>query len=1840
MVPFASRLLKKYSGKVRMAEWEASMNTTQTGGWLKDWKNLVIVALVVIAVGEFALLVRRPSDTPRPQPGGGETTKGAEPVRVAGMSMDPERGRYLLVAFDRPVAGARDTASPATDPAVIEPATPGKWTWASPYMLRFEPKDGFTQTTTYSVTLKPGAFLTPPQELAGQSTFQASFGTFEVSRLTAHLEPAPEGKAMIVVRGEAAFNRSVDPKALADHISLIDPRNPGKPVAVSLTTSYATKKIGFVSDPVEKSAQQRDVKIVITPGVRPEKGDIPLAREAVAVIPVVLDPHLRVREIKASSEEGAATIRITLSTPAEADEATSGHVRIEPQVEVELAADGGDLVLNGPFEPGREYTVTLEKGLAAADGAVLDAQASRSVRIPDLEPKVDFKDQGIFLSRNGYKNLAVKSINTNAAHMTIDRVYFNNLFPLFSMDYSAFDDELSGGINSSLGDRIFDDRVPLQYKNNVAVITPVNVEKYIQGHEPGLYRVALTVPGKFEGFQRFVLITDVGIVAKHGLDDFLVWTASYSTLAAVTGAKVRVLSYQNQELASGTTDAQGLFRAKISARTMADKKPYLIVVEKGTDTSFLLYDRFQVDTTGLDVGGAVLPATGYTAFVYGERDIYRPGETLEGLAIVRDTRLGVPPSMPVTIRLSDPQGRKLGEQAVVTGAEGMVSLRQALPTQSLTGAYLMEIVTGETVIGQYRFQVEEFVPDRISVSVKPAAASADPGEPLPFAVSGQYLFGAPGADLPVEAKVRLVKAAFAPKGFEDYVFGDPERSFEDTEILQESGNLDAEGKASFEAALPGDLTPPAALEAIFTARVREGGGRGVTGLARMPVHIYAAYPGIKRLKSEAATPGKPMPFDFVLVTPEGKTAESEELTATLFRDQWQTVLRKGPDGSFKYESIRDPKTLETKSVSAKGGKGRVSFTPPSFGSYRLVLTDPASGASCQLEFYAGGFGYSPWAVENPARLELKPDKTDYASGETAKFQVRAPFGGKLLVAVEGSGVHDVQIINLAGNTGDISIPVKAEYMPGVYVTATLVRKASDVTAGSPSRAFGAAALLVDRASGKLPLRVAAPAEMRPGGKLTAEVTAPAGSIVTVAAVDEGILQLIAQKTPDPFAYFYAKRQLQVDTYDTFSMLLPEVPPVMGKALAGGGDSLEDLSNFVRSQSPAPRTVAFWSGPVTIGPEGKAQVSFDIPEFQGQARLMAVGLSGRTFASAEAKTLIKSPLVLLPSFPRFLSFNDVARIPVTVRNDTGKNGTFSVSLTATGPVRVENPTQNVTIAKGGTATLSFATTAGQTEGMAEFAVAVSGGGESSRDTITVPVRSPLPPRTSVRSGALETASLTVPELASEEFLPGTARRDITVGRFPLVRFTGNLKALLGYPYGCIEQTVSRAFPLLYFADLAKALDPASFESISPAAMVQSAIRRVTGMQLYNGGFSMWPGGSEPQEWMSLYAAHFLVEAKLAGYPADKEVLAQALSFAGETGRHADLTKPEGLKTAAYALYVQAKAGRADIGAMDNLRDSHGKKLPAEAKGLLGAAYAAVGNTRAAEILVSGPAPSGEPRKETGGSLDSTLRDKALYLSALADAAPADPRLGSLAVEVGRLLEGEAYPSTQENAFALLALGKFYAKQKTKPPFSGLLHAGSGLLSDFSSEKVLSLRAVPQSGDLRLDVEQGFTPGACYYSVRTRGIPAPAAYQPQHAGLEVAHNYLTRDGQPLNLDAVPQGALVVVKFAVRATAGPVSNLVLENLLPAGLEVENPRLATTERLPWMEKEDETSPAYTDLRDDRVLLFTDLPDDKWHVFYALLRAVTPGAFTLPPPQAEAMYAPDLRASGELSRLTVTGGK
>jgi uncharacterized protein YfaS (alpha-2-macroglobulin family) len=904
---------------------------------------------------------------------------------------------------------------------------------------------------------------------------------------------------------------------------------------------------------------------------------------------------------------------VTFSSPISAAVAEK-YVKIGPASKVRFAADRNELSITGEMEPGQTYALSIGKGMPATDEAVLQEDFQQDVELADLDPSIAFQSQGMFLWNQGQHAVAVEAVNVPKARMTIDRVYLNNLFFLF--EYGGFyDDEFGwvGELNHALGDRLKEVDLNVGGRKNKKRVFPIDLDKYIDTKAPGLYRVSVGQADSEEAAQRWVLMTDLGAVAKRGPGEFLVWVSSVKDLSPVGDAKVTLISDQNQTMASGRTDGSGIWRTA-DAKALGKGTPYMVTIEKGEDFTFLLLNTMTVDTTGLDVGGAPPPGAGYQAFLYGQRDLYRPGEKLQGLAIVRDGALHVPPSMPALLRHRDPQGRELETRRLTTGDKGLAPIELDLPAYSLTGPHTLELEVAQKVIGQYRFQVEEFVPDRIAVSIVPPKGKVGPGETLAYQVQSDYLFGAPAAGLPVESRVRLVDSTFAPKGFPGFSFRNDDRKLDDKEVLSSTdGALDDQGHAEFKVEMPAGAPVPSSLEAVITARVQEQGGRGVAAMQRLQVHPYPYYIGVRRAggadaQEGFADPGKPAGFEFVAVSPDGKEVASKGLRADFFEDRWNTVLRKSPSGGWHYETTRDPRLISSQAIPGGKSRGGFQFIPKSYGSYRVVVTDPDSQASASAEFYAAGWGTSPWAIKNPARLELDLDKSEYSAGDTATIQVRAPFAGKLLLTVEREKVLDTQVYDLTGNTAKISLPIRGEYRPNAYVTATLVRKVGDLEVGSAGRAFGAVPLPVNRTANHLAPQIAAPEQMRPGRDLPITVKTAPNAVVTVAAVDEGILQLIAQKTPEPFDFFYRKLALGVTSYDTFSLLLPEL-----KSLTPGGGEGAEGGQYVRTEGiRRVQPVAFWSGPVTADAQGNARVTFKVPEFQGALRIMAVAIEEDRF----------------------------------------------------------------------------------------------------------------------------------------------------------------------------------------------------------------------------------------------------------------------------------------------------------------------------------------------------------------------------------------------------------------------------------------------------------------------------------------------------------------------------------------------------------------------------------------------------------------------------------------------------
>ncbi len=1827
-------------------------NSSENRPAFRDPKNVAIALLVLIVLIMGLLLAKNNL----PVTGAKKVLTGISGgVSVVEVKFDTQDNTFVDIIFNKPIGKSEEGEILGRDPAVINPPVNGSWTWKTPNVLSFQASYRFNMATDYTITLKPDNFLKPGEALGGKTEFEIRTDKFKIEQATVAEEPVPDRKNTVTLVGTIDFNYTVDPTVMARKISLIElpaeKDGEEKLIPIKLITDYWNTTIKWSSDPIEKMAAERELKLVIVGDLTPAEGNVALGEDYVEKITLGSKDKLAVRSAEPKSEYPKSSIDLGFSSSVSPDIAAD-YISVDPKVNYTVKRVQNDLILTGDFVPGSKYQLSIAKGLPALDDAVLREEYKKEIQFADLTPKLEFESPGMFLDSKGTRAVVLKSINMESVELTVDRVYLNNIFFLFqSYGYSVWRDEFyQGTVGDFMGGLVAEQLdYKIANKKNEEVSTVLDLQKYIPQNEPGLYQVGVLPSGEYQGVQKWVLITDIGIVAKKGKDDFLVWTSSFSNLEPIAGADVRVISSQNQLIARGLTDKKGIFRASGLTQKFIDNKPYMVTVQKGADFSFLILDNMQIDTSGLDVGGAVPSTLGYTAYVYGERDIYRPGETVEGVAIVRDSNLNTPSSMPIVLKQKDARGREVKTIKETINDEGIVSFSILIPEFAPTGNNTIEVLAGDELIGQYLFQVEEFIPDRIKVKIETDEDNVPLGKELEYDVRSSYLFGPPASGLSVQTLIDLVENPFLPEGYDGYVFTNPDRKYDSKEIFRSEGYLDAEGVKKFTVKIPEGLRPASSLQAQITARVQETGGRGVNSLRRVNVDPYPYYLGLKRkTPDEFAEPGKEVEFEYVALSPKGEGTEEVKtgaLKAEFYKDVWNTVLRRTSSGNYSYESKRDSVLLNSMTIDSGVSKGSFTFTAPEFGSYRVVLTDPKGGASTQIQFYASGWGFSPWAIENPARIDLDLEKAEYMPGETAKLQVRAPFSGKLLITVEREGVYYTETHTLDGNTATIDIPISEKFRPNAYVTATLVRGVKELEPGSAGRAFGAIPINVDRTANKINVEITAPEEIRPLTPLEIGVKTVPGATVTIAAVDEGILQLIDQKTADPFTYFYRKLALEVTAYDTFSLLLPDVS--LGLSPPGGGFGARKELQFLSTQGiRRVKPVAYWSGVLKADAQGKAVFKFDMPQFQGAVRIMAVAEKGEEFGSSEKFTRVKSPIVLLPTAPRFFSLNESVVIPVSVRNDTKKDGVFAINTVITGPGSVaemksggdaKEKAGNAKEAKieaeipnGGEKTIYFVVDTADETGAIGLNISASGNGESTNSDMDVPVLPDLPMSRAENLGSIKNADTELAIENTESYRAGTINRELYISKLPLIEFSGKLEYLLQYPYGCLEQVTSRVFPLVYLSDIAKEIDPDLFKKADPAAMVQEGIRQIGTMQVAGGGFSLWPGGVEPEPWVSIYAAHFLVEARKAGYFVDDSLYSGMIEYLKNVAKAKPDYSTGELERAVYALYVLSRDGKPDMSTMDFIRDRHIGELTVESKALLGGAYAAAGNAAALEGLLKGLDDVEEVARQTGGNFNSTIRNRAILLMAILDVNPEDPRVPALVERLSRDAQLNAWWTTQESSFALLAIGQFVKRQSETPPYTGKVYVGDEEKASFSSEATLSLTGITGDKPVSIKMDAGFKEGSAFYTLITSGFPTKKGFKPVQDGLLVEREFLTRDGAPLDPNNIVQGDLVVVRTKIQSASGSLQNVVIENLLPSGFEVENPRLKTTETLSWATG-DSIEPGYLDIRDDRILIFTDLPDAKWYNYYALLRVVNPGTFNVPPVQAEAMYSPNIRYTGKL---------
>ncbi len=1734
----------------------------------------------------------------------------------------------ITVTFSKSVVGD-SMVNKWLDKAAIglKPEIPGKFQWISRDKIRFYPDVMLAPSTEYTAEVAVSIAGKYDYALKGDRRFQFYTQRFRVNSASLSIEYLADEENTVRLLATIEFNYVVTPDEAIKNIS-IQYADGGK-IPFKLLTTAPNSIIALESEKFQRGDEDKEIVLKVSAGMMPQNGNMGLERDFIKPMVMPKEQDLKVERL-IPVRDGPKTrhIRIQFNMPLKVEKADQ-FISIDPQLGFKLTSSHHYLDLRGDFDVEKSYTVSIREGLQAIDGSTLKKNFTSTItfRKENIPPQVDFIGEGYFLTRSGQLNLGISTINVDQVTIEIDKVYSNNLIYLLNQHNISGSHGYYWYDIQSLGKEIHRSEMVLQKLTNEEVITPFNIREYLKDERSGIFNI--TVRSSRERWIRaskWVMATDLGIIAKRAGNDMWVWVNSLTSLDPLANVEIKLFSKNNQQLMTSTTDENGIAIFESVTDFEEEFAPYLITAASGEDMSFLELTRREISVSDFEVEGDPYLEHGYDAYLYPERGIYRPGETAHLAGVVRGENISVPKSFPVILQLKDPENKIIEEQRGRLNEQGAVEFSWAIPDYAKTGTYAAILLIGESEeIGRTELNVEEFIPDRMKVKLATNNDAYKAGEQISIEVKAVTLFGPPAASRQVEADVEIEGFPFSPSKWSSFDFVDDKKSF--TTQRHDLGEqvLDEQGFYQYTFDLPENIEAPSSLRGIISATVLEPGGRGVSAYRSVIIHPYDSYVGLRKAKEGYAQPNRDYEIEFICLSPTEEFLSGHQIEISLYRIYWHSILKKVTrNGRYEYVSEKVADLIQRKIIESKSEVSSFVVRPEEYGKYVVVAKDIGTKASSSFSFYASGWGYAPWAMDNPDRIEMDLDKQTYLPGETAEVQIKAPFTGKLLLTVELEKIFNQKVIDLNENTATVEIPVSENYKPNVYLSAHLIRSTDGLERDTPVRAFGVIPLMMNNESNQLGVEIFTPEEVRSNRELNINYRVNnffrGIPHLTIAVVDEGICQLTDFQTPDPHGHFLGKKRLGVETADTYSMILPEIEPSPSSA-AGGIVEARRKKHLTPVSVTRVKPVAFWSGLLKSDRNGEGKITFKIPQFNGQVRVMAVAFCNDRFGNAEKNVFVREPIVLTPTFPRFISSTDQFIVPVNIYNGTGSAHNFNIEIQAAGPVNVFKESQRkIRIEKGDEETVQFHFRAENTIGKAEFKLTAAGGNETSEMKVDVPVRPPVPFTTVSGQGSItedDEAQFQFPD----KWIAGTTDFSLTISGFPLVQFTRSLQYLLAYPHGCVEQTTSKLFPLLYFEDLAKTVEPELFQANSAAYFLEEGINKLENMQRESGAFSFWPDGDYLNNWSSIYASHFLVEARRNGYVVSDRVYKRMFRALEQFSRDYQVDDNYSIQTAVYACYVLSLAGKPERNTMLYFKNNLLDLLPEYSQYQLAGAFALAGDLSTARSLLPEtvtPIENKEDR-ETGRNFNSPIRAKAIMLDVLAEVDHTNPSVPNLVEMLADAAsERSRWGTTQENAFAFLALGKIMKKQ-SMGKFTGTLTIENDVYEKFETGDYHFTNKDWAGKKVALNIEGE---GTCYYSWRAEGIPAGLHVDEYDHDLQVRRHYLNEEGIPINYNEFKQGDLVIAKITVQALYGSLDNVAIVDMLPAGLEIENPRLQSRKGVDWISDKN-YQPTYLDIRDDRLILFGDFERGKEETFYYGLRAVTQGTFVLPPIRAESMYNP-----------------
>ena len=1319
--------------------------------------------------------------------------------------------------------------------------------------------------------------------------------------------------------------------------------------------------------------------------------------------------------------------------------------------------------------------------------------------------------------------------------------------------------------------------------------------------------------GNYETYQQrsvSLLCSNLALLAKQGDKTLDVFVFDILSGKPASGVRIKLYDFVRQELAKGVSDRDGHLRIPVR-----DEARFLVAAD-GANRSYLdLKKEKSLTTSNFDVDGAT-HQDGIKAYIFGERGVWRPGDTLHVGTVVLFDDGPLPDGYPITAQLRNADGQVV--QTLTRKYQGSPLFHFPFVTQqdAATGRWSVQVgIGGQTFTKTLR--IETVKPNKLDIDLQFASQPIRLDADSRGTVSVDWLYGAPGSALKVDGELSVTPAKTRFKGFEDYDFKDDARAFDDQSFTYPGMVTDSAGHCTLDAGIRlNKRSVPGLLTAGFTLRAYEPSGEFSTGYSEFLLSPFDVYVGLKTQQEvsewgqEFLRHGTPHRFDVATVGPDGKAVSVKGLHAEIYHVDWSWWWNSSAEIA-SYMAGKSKERVFDERISTTDGRGSFSYdwAKVPAGTYYIRVTDENGGHASSMVCDVNAFTQGESVSDAATRLTIKADKDHYTVGQTARLVIPSAKGSEALVSIEKGGkVLRTDRVSCYEGSTEIRIPVTAEMLPNAYAFITLIQPYQNSLNDAPIRLYGVQNLSVEDPSTHLHPQIEIADEIKPESEVSFRVKEKNGRPMSyiVALVDEGLLSLTGYKTPDAWNSFYAKEALRVRTWDLYDEIIGAYGGHIEQLFAIGGDD-EASGPLKRRKAERFTPVVSWLGPFDLKAGKSASHKVAIPQYVGSLRAMVIASDGKAQGSCQKNVNVTQPVMVQATLPRTVSVGERIRIPVTLFSLKDGVGKVKLSIQTDPAFSVIGPgSLEVRSEKEGQQVEYFELQVADRTGIGHVSVTAAAGSDRSRHDIEIDVLNPNPEMTRLQSVLVDAGKSA--SLDAELFgLDGSNSLSVELSSIPAINLKGRMDYLMDYPYGCVEQTVSAAFPQLYLGMLSdRDENAAAINEFN----VKAAIRRLQSYRCSDGALSYWPGMTEASPFGSVYALHFLQEAENAGYAVPAELKTSLTRYASRLA--ADSKADAFVRT--YGLYALAVTGKPQRGVMNLLRTQ--KDLPNNARWMLAAAYACDAQKELARDMISGlPYTESDPSRYFSG-YGSEDRNQAIALKVQTLAGGREEAFKIAAGLARSLNDPSHYMSTQSTAWALYAMSSYAAEMGGKG-ITGLVSL-DGKSYRMETEKAFVSRTLLTEGASGKKKVQLTNNGSApvYAVLSVTGTPEAGEEKAQSAGLSMEVRFIDEKGTTLDVSSLERGQIFRAVAVISNKSGAaVKDIALSERFPSGWEIKNERVY---------KSGAGYPAgvsYQDYRDDRVFSFFDLASGQSITVPITLTATYPGRFYLPAVHCEAMY-------------------